>query len=447
MKICNDVIVRVPNSCQLMTPYVLQEQQDWFEDEIKFLRTFIKPGMNVIDIGANYGVYTLSIAKLIGDSGKIWAFEPTSATAEYLEKSINDNNFNNITLIKAGLSDRIGKARLFTSPNAELNSLHKECVGGDNSETIMLLTLDHCKKKYKWDNIDFIKLDAEGEERNILKKGKNTLSTLSPLIMYELKHGEKVNTPLISLFAQNNYSSYRLIPGLNILVPFDSDRPFDGFLLNLFCCNDEKGKLLEAEGVIVSEWEHFDNFHDKGLRQISLSSLTADGLFDESSASAEYLEILKMYMLSKSQDIESCTRLSCLMTSLEKLRNLIDSGENKIEKLATLSRMAFDAGQRDWGMRILANLINRYHAKMDFEVHEPLAPPCARYDTLVPNRDNIKAWLFSSILEQYINKHAFSTYFTRLATLPLIERLEHLGFAGEGMRRRKDLMVQCFAQG
>jgi len=109
--------------------------------------------------------------------------------------------------------------------------------------------------------------------------------------------------------------------------------------------------------------------------------------------------------------------------------------------------MAFDAGQRDWGMRILANLINRYHAKMDFEVHEPLAPPCARYDTLVPNRDNIKAWLFSSILEQYINKHAFSTYFTRLATLPLIERLEHLGFAGEGMRRRKDLMVQCFAQG
>lgn len=445
MKICNDVTIHVPDSLQLMTPYVLQEQKDWFEDEIKFLRSYIKPGMKVLDIGANYGVYTLSIAKLAGESGKIWAFEPTSTTAEYLKKSIRDNNFSNIELIQAGLSDRIGKAKLFTSPNAELNSLHKESVGGENSESIMLLTLDHCKKKYGWVDIDFIKLDAEGEEKNILKKGKNTLSALSPLIMYELKHGEKVNTPLINLFAQHEYNSYRLVPGLNILVPFNADLPFDAFLLNLFCCKDEKAKLLEAEGVIAPEWEHGESLQEEAIRQTSLSPLTADGLFDEKKSSSEYKDILKMYLLSKSPDIESRKKVSCLMTALEKLRNLVDRGENNIEKLSTLSRLAFEAGQRAWGVRILTHLINTYHAKMDFEVHEPLLTPCPRYDEIIPNQQNSRAWLFSSFLEQYVEKHAFSTYFTRTTTLPHIELLAKLGFLSEDMRRRKEMIMQCFA--
>ena len=48
--------VIVPDSLELITSYVLQEQGDWFEDEIKFLRAHVQPGNTVIDIGANYGV-------------------------------------------------------------------------------------------------------------------------------------------------------------------------------------------------------------------------------------------------------------------------------------------------------------------------------------------------------------------------------------------------------
>jgi hypothetical protein len=56
----------VPDSLELTTPYVLSEQQDWFEDEIRFLRRLLQPGMNAIDIGANYGVYTLAMAQVVG---------------------------------------------------------------------------------------------------------------------------------------------------------------------------------------------------------------------------------------------------------------------------------------------------------------------------------------------------------------------------------------------
>ena len=95
----NDVTVSVPASLRLMTPYVLHEQHDWFEDEIKFVRHYLKPGMNVIDIGANYGLYTLTAAKLLGEAGKLWAFEPTETTSSYLKNSISLNGFNNIELI------------------------------------------------------------------------------------------------------------------------------------------------------------------------------------------------------------------------------------------------------------------------------------------------------------------------------------------------------------
>ena len=240
IKIPNDVSVTVPAQMNLMTSFVLHEQHDWFEDEIKFIRTYLKPGMKVIDIGANYGTYALTMAKLVGDTGKVWAFEPTEATANCLRESIAENHFQNFELIQAGLSNRIGQAELYTASNSELNSLTKEAVPGAQHETIDLLTIDHCFEQYPWDNIDFIKLDAEGEEINILMQAEKALTYLSPLIMFELKHGKNVNLPLINRFAELGYKTYRLVPGLNILIPFDHNKSFDKYLLNLFCCKDDR---------------------------------------------------------------------------------------------------------------------------------------------------------------------------------------------------------------
>jgi len=63
------VRIVVPDSLDLITPYVLLEQQDWFEDEIKFVRRLLKPGQKVIDIGSNYVVSALSMAQTVGPPG------------------------------------------------------------------------------------------------------------------------------------------------------------------------------------------------------------------------------------------------------------------------------------------------------------------------------------------------------------------------------------------
>ena len=65
LSLVDGTTIVVPDSLNLLTTYILQEQGDWFEDEIKFLRKLVQPGQVVIDIGANYGVYALCLARRV----------------------------------------------------------------------------------------------------------------------------------------------------------------------------------------------------------------------------------------------------------------------------------------------------------------------------------------------------------------------------------------------
>ena len=97
------VKVVLPDSLHLITPYVLKEQGDWFEDEIKFIRILLLQGQKCIDIGANYGTYTLSMAQVVGKMGGVWAFEPASETVGFLQKSIDLNFFSQVSLSQVAL--------------------------------------------------------------------------------------------------------------------------------------------------------------------------------------------------------------------------------------------------------------------------------------------------------------------------------------------------------
>ncbi len=136
------VHIIVPDSLNLITTYVLREQEDWFEDEIKFLRLLLQPGHKVIDIGANYGVYTLSMAKHVGPTGRVWAFEPASTTANFLAASITANCFDQVVLEQSALSSVKGTAQLSLNDNSELNALVRDDESSKDSETVTLVTLD-----------------------------------------------------------------------------------------------------------------------------------------------------------------------------------------------------------------------------------------------------------------------------------------------------------------
>src|SRR5258707_14449240 len=100
-----------------------------------------------------------------------------------------------------------------------------------------VVTWDNCVNRYRWVDIDLKKNGGEGEEANIVKGGRRFFANLAPLVQYELRNNATdMNFGLIRDFAAIGYDSYRLLPGLNLLVPFDADTPPDSYLLNLFCC-------------------------------------------------------------------------------------------------------------------------------------------------------------------------------------------------------------------
>ena len=233
IRVAGDLEVAVPSRVNLMTPYVLLEQEDWFEDEIGFVRRCMAPGMRALDIGANYGLYTLALARAVGPTGRVWAVEPASTTAAFLSESVTLNGLQQVTVLQLALSDRDGLARLRLDDNAELNSL---TAGEGHGEEVRLTTLENLAAATGCSALDFIKLDAEGEEERIVSGGSGFLSRDNPLVMFEIKHGDKLNLGLVQALGTLGYSTYRLVPGPGVLVPWDPQAGTDAFPPNLFAC-------------------------------------------------------------------------------------------------------------------------------------------------------------------------------------------------------------------
>jgi protein O-GlcNAc transferase len=99
--------------------------------------------------------------------GHVWAFEPTSEPLHRLRASVRANGLQErITVVGAGLADTDGEASFAVQDNSELNS---RSGTGSRRETVRLLALDgYLARARAGAVIDFVKLDAEGDEINVL---------------------------------------------------------------------------------------------------------------------------------------------------------------------------------------------------------------------------------------------------------------------------------------
>jgi tRNA A58 N-methylase Trm61 len=82
-------------------------------DERKILRRLIHPGMTVIDVGANIGIYTCFFSNLVGNSGTVIAFEPSSDNFNRLLRSVSTRK--NVTPVKAVVGNFTGQTNLYLS--------------------------------------------------------------------------------------------------------------------------------------------------------------------------------------------------------------------------------------------------------------------------------------------------------------------------------------------
>ena len=217
--------VVVARSLAAISTYVLLEQERWFEKEIDFVAAYLKPGMSVVDVGANVGVYALSMARSVGPQGHVFAFEPGTEARGFLNAGIKANGLTNVTVSSAALSDQPGQAVLGHGRSSELHSLKSDGPG----EQVTLSTLDAEDAADRWQRVDFLKLDAEGVEERILAGAHGFFKRHAPLVMFEVKAGSAVNTGLVDAFRALDFLVFRSLPEAALLVPSDDQANLDGF--------------------------------------------------------------------------------------------------------------------------------------------------------------------------------------------------------------------------
>jgi FkbM family methyltransferase len=432
---------------------VLREQLDFFEDELAFVRLQLQPGQKVVDIGANCGVYTLPMASRVGPGGYVWAFEPTSSTARFLAKGIAENGFGHVTLVQSAVSSAPGSAQISLQRHSELNSIiHGQPPTGE-SETVSVVSLDECMDRYRWTEIDLIKIDAEGEESNILKGGLRFFSELAPLVQYELKSATEMNFALIGEFAALGYDSYRLVPGLNILMPFDAAGQTDPYLLNLYCCKSKSADQLAARGLLIRSldkrtWPNVSepSYHwQQTLARLPYAAQLSPAWREAENSGniGDLIQGLSFYARSRDSALSSLDRFRSLQASYLTLKSECEREPARL-RLASLARAAHDYGARAVTVEALQQLLKSIrHAGVD--IKEPFLAPLERFDS-IPFGDEPARWLVAAVLEQLERRERFSSFYAGPSARDRLEDIHALGHGSPEMQRRLELVRQRFCK-
>jgi len=136
-----------------------------------------------IDIGANIGYFSLLASKIVGDSGRVIAFEPLPDLNQQFAESVQRNKMENIKIIEKGCGDKV--ENLFIGINPENIGTSSVIRGKKDLEQVQIpiSTLD--LELGQIAKVDFVKIDVEGFEYEVLKGAKNILQTYHPKILIE----------------------------------------------------------------------------------------------------------------------------------------------------------------------------------------------------------------------------------------------------------------------
>ena len=411
LRLADGTLMVVPASLSTLTTYVLLEQEAWFEKEAAFVPRLLKPGMTAIDIGANVGVYSLSLARCVGPEGAVYAYEPASETRHFLERSRELNHAANLQVVAAALSDIPRAGHLALSHTSELRSLSVEGAG----EPVSITSLDEEDRVRRWRSPCFVKIDAEGEEQRILEGGRAFFARHSPLVMFEIKTEKEINRPLIDEFRALSYRIFRLLPGAPMLVPVEPDENFDSYELNLFAAKADRVARLAGQGWLVDRMRQWTP--DSNARAGALTLLAAQPFgpsmhrLRTPQMGSPYRDALAGYATWRAGDLPLPLRYAALRFSFSSLRDLCQ-GEPQPARLSSFARVAWELGERRLAIGILKQALEMWHQSMNLT--EPFWPANPRFDAIAPGQD-VGTWFVVAGFEQLERISAYSSFFVREA--------------------------------
>lgn len=207
----------------------------WEQDILNVYDHFIKPDMNVIDCGAFVGEHDIFISKRCY-LGKVYAFEPHIHNFILLCQNVILNEKTkciipiNLSLgAKTGINsfgwslpNNMGSSGISdNNPISEQSDVQNYIQHRKYTQSTFMTTLD----SFNFEKVDFIKIDTEGYELNIIKGGLNIIKQSRPIILFEYTHGKSTDE-VFDIMKRLNYALFKMGPknydvGNYICVPID----------------------------------------------------------------------------------------------------------------------------------------------------------------------------------------------------------------------------------
>jgi FkbM family methyltransferase len=167
----------------------------WAERDMEVFRTIVRPGMTVLDIGANIGHHTVAYSKIVGPNGRVIAFEPQRLIYQILNGNIAINGCQNTEAIRSCVGETLGFVNMFPISYSDRTNFGALGVAPDShgsasvsGEQCRVAPLDTLLGELvsPISRCDFIKIDVQSFELFVLRGALKTLNLFKPTLFLEI---------------------------------------------------------------------------------------------------------------------------------------------------------------------------------------------------------------------------------------------------------------------
>jgi FkbM family methyltransferase len=177
---------------------------NWEPVECRCMQKFVRPGTVAYDLGANYGMHTLLLARLVGAEGKVYAFEPDTEVRAALIEQMALNRFTQAFIQPEAITDHDGFQ--YWEPSASSATAH---LSDQGKRRVPVTTLDSFVFNAHNPPPAFIKIDVEGAESAVLAGARRVIETYRPAMAIEL-HTPEQDRLVGTTLETYGYSAYRI---------------------------------------------------------------------------------------------------------------------------------------------------------------------------------------------------------------------------------------------
>lgn len=151
------------------------------------IRELVQPGDTVLDLGANYGYYTILFSNVVGEKGQVHAFEPNQRTFTELSEHLSLNESENVSAYNVAVSNQAKEETLFFLDESRARaSLRMQNEHADHVQSTRCVALDSFFKEADLKRLTCMKIDVEGAELLCIEGAQQTIRQHSPVLLLEV---------------------------------------------------------------------------------------------------------------------------------------------------------------------------------------------------------------------------------------------------------------------